>query len=80
MRRCTGNNPEEWGFDSIFEKVCPGRGMMMEFFKDERNRTCKMCRESVLNDRKDQGCRQWCSSGSQPMRNSCPEFSRSKKR
>ena len=36
MRRCSGNNTEEWGFDSIFEKACPGCGMMMEFFKDER--------------------------------------------
>lgn len=35
MRRCSGNNTEEWAFDSIFEQVCPSCGVVIEFFKDE---------------------------------------------
>ena len=80
MRRCSGNNTEEWGFEAIFEIACPKCGMMVEFFKDEIKRTCPKCRESVLNDRKDQGCGQWCSADSVHMRNICPKFSQSKRR
>jgi len=80
MRRCSGNNSEEWSFEAIFEKACPNRGMMVEFFKDEIRRTCPACRKNVFNDRKDQGCGQWCSSSSEHMRNFCPKFSRSKRR
>jgi hypothetical protein len=80
MRRCSGNNTEKWGFEAIFEKTCPGCGMMMEFFKDEIRRTCPACRKHVFNHRKDQGCGQWCSANSEHMRNICPKFSRSKRR
>jgi len=54
--------------------------MMVEFFKDEMKRNCPRCSESILNDKDDQGCGQWCSSSSQHMRNYCPKFIRSKHR
>jgi len=56
MRRCSGNNTEEWNFEAIFEKVCPNCDMMVAFFKDEMKRNCPRCNESILNDKDDQGC------------------------
>jgi endogenous inhibitor of DNA gyrase (YacG/DUF329 family) len=56
MRKCTGNNTQDWGFDAIFDVKCPNCGNLVEFFKDEINRNCPQCKESVLNDRKDYGC------------------------
>ena len=80
MRKCTGNNTHEWGFDAIFDVKCPNCGNLVEFFKDEINRNCPQCKKSVQNDRKDFGCGQWCSSSSPHMRNWCPKFKRSKNR
>jgi len=35
MRKCTGNNWQEWGLDAIFDVKCQTCGHMVEFFKDE---------------------------------------------
>jgi hypothetical protein len=40
MRRCSGNNTEEWAFSAIFEIECSNCGYIVEFFKDEIRRTC----------------------------------------
>jgi len=80
MRKCTGNNTHEWGFDAIFDVKFPSCGNMIEFFKDEIKRNCPQCKESVSNDRKDFGCELWCSSSSSYPRNICPKFKRSKDR
>lgn len=80
MRKCCGNNWEEWGFDSIFEIECPVCGREVEFFKDEIRRTCPACRASVINGCQDYGCGQWCSSDSDHTRNFCSKFKRSKER
>jgi len=80
MRKCTGNNWQEWGLDAIFDVKCKTCGHMVEFFKDEITRNCPECKKSVVNDRKDFGCGQWCSSSSPHMRNWCPKFKRSKDR
>ncbi len=80
MRKCTGHNTQEWDFDSIFEVKCPQCGCSVEFFKDEITRNCHECRKTVMNDRKDFGCRQWCSSNSSHMRSYCSKFKRSKSR
>lgn len=80
MRRCSGNNTEEWGFDSIFEIECPSCGNAVEFFKDETRRNCPKCKNPVINNREDTGCGQWCSSASSHIRNFCPRFRRSKAR
>ena len=40
MRKCTGNNTQEWGFDAIFDIECPNCGNFVEFFKDEITRNC----------------------------------------
>ena len=80
MRKCSGNNTEEWGFDSIFEIECPNCGSMVEFFKDEITRNCRNCHTTVKNSRRDYGCGQWCSSLSTHARNLCSKFKRSKER
>jgi hypothetical protein len=49
MRKCTGNNTREWGFDAIFDIECPKCGNLVEFFKDEITRNCQQCKKSVLN-------------------------------
>ncbi|MEJ2727457.1 MAG: hypothetical protein P8185_02915 [Deltaproteobacteria bacterium] len=80
MRKCTGNNTRDWGFDAIFEVACQNCGQPVEFFKDEITRNCPQCKNTVINDRKDYGCGQWCSSASAHTRNFCPNFKRSKDR
>ena len=40
MKKCTGNNTREWGFDAIFELACPRCGKRVEFFKDDITRNC----------------------------------------
>ena len=80
MRKCSGNNTEEWGFDSIFEIACPQCGHMVEFCKDEIKRNCSKCGEPVPSDRAEFGCGQWCSASSTHTRNLCPKFIKSKHR
>lgn len=80
MRKCSGNNFEEWGFDGIFDIECPHCGHFVEFFKDEITRRCSQCKNIVHNNRGNYGCGQWCSSSSPHTRNICPKFRKSKSR
>jgi hypothetical protein len=43
MRKCTGNNTQEWGFDAIFDVKYANCGYLVEFFKDEITRNCSKC-------------------------------------
>ncbi len=80
MRKCTGNNTQEWDADAIFNVTCMNCKNLVEFFKDEITRYCPQCSKKVFNDRKDYGCGQWCSSSSSHIRNFCPKFKKSKDR
>lgn len=80
MRKCTGNNTQEWGADAIFDIECKACGHLVEFFQDEITRPCSHCGKTIHNDRKDYGCGQWCSSASSHIRNICPNFRKSKER
>jgi hypothetical protein len=80
MKKCTGNNMYEWGFDAIFDVECPNCGSFLEFFKDEIIRKCSGCGNKVVTNRKDKGCNQRCSSSSTHMRNLCSNYKRSKER
>ncbi len=80
MKKCTGGDTTQWGFDAIFDIECPHCGNMVEFFKDEIKRKCKKCRQPVINNRKDYGCNQWCSANSEHARNLCSRFKRSKEK
>jgi len=48
MRKCTGNNWQEWGFDAIFDVKCQTCGHMVELFKDEITRNCPKCKKQLL--------------------------------
>ncbi|MDJ0831271.1 MAG: hypothetical protein QNI92_15580 [Desulfobacterales bacterium] len=80
MRKCTGNNWQEWGFDSIFDIECPHCSNLVEFFKDEISRHCIHCKGTVKNHRQDVGCNQWCSAASEHQRNLCSNYRKSKDR
>jgi len=45
MRKYTGNNTQDWGFDAIFDVKCQTCGHMVEFFKDEITRNCPKCKK-----------------------------------
>ncbi|MFC1670482.1 hypothetical protein ACFL20_08820 [Spirochaetota bacterium] len=80
MRKCAGNNTEDWGFDSIYDVSCVNCGYHVEFFKDEITRNCPRCKNTVRSTRKYFGCGQHCSSDSTHKRNLCPKFKKSKHR
>ena len=80
MRKCSGNNFDEWGFDSIFEIECPHCGKSIELFKDEITRTCQDCKRIIKNNRGDYGCGQWCSSFSDHQGDLRLKFRKSKDR
>jgi endogenous inhibitor of DNA gyrase (YacG/DUF329 family) len=66
MSRCPGQDTQTWGYDAIFDVVCPHCQSPVEFFKDELKRKCPSCGERIFNDRMDLGCAKWC-----PMAASC---------
>ena len=81
MRKCTGNNTQEWGSEAIFDVKCKNCGELIEFFKDEITRYCSHCKETVYNDRNDYGCERWCSPSSPThMIYFCPKFKSSKQK
>lgn len=80
MKKCTGNNTREWGFDAVFEVDCPACRKMVEFFKDDITRNCAGCGKTVMNPRKDYGCGQCCSAASDHQRNLCSNYRWSKDR
>ncbi len=79
MRKCSGNNTSEGGFDSIFEITCPNFSHENEFFKDEINRKCNRCDE-LIHNKNSSGCGQSCSSESPHYRSRCSKFRQSKAR
>ncbi len=61
MGRCPGQDTRYWKPNDIFEIRCPNCGGDIEFFKDEPQRICRSCRQTVRNPRIDLGCAEWCS-------------------
>jgi hypothetical protein len=43
LRRCNGNNTQEWGPDAIFDIECKNCGSLVEIFKDDITRNCSEC-------------------------------------
>ncbi|MCP3875031.1 MAG: response regulator [Desulfobacteraceae bacterium] len=48
MRKCTGNNTQEWGADAIFDVKCKNCGELVEFFKDEITKNCFHCKKKFI--------------------------------
>lgn len=80
MRKCTGNNWQEWTAESLHEQACPDCGHEIEFFMDEITRNCPKCGRTVKSNRTFFGCGRWCSADSEYRRNQCPKFKQSKVR
>jgi hypothetical protein len=59
--RCPGQDLRTWKPTDIYDVPCPHCQTMIEFWKDERLRTCPQCRRAVPNPRVSRACEQWCS-------------------
>lgn len=58
--QCPGQDNRYWSGEAVFELPCPHCGHLMEFFKDDSQRTCKQCGHKTLNPRIDFGCASYC--------------------
>ncbi len=72
--QCPGQDNRYWDGSAVFEIPCPSCGTMMEFFKDDSQRTCKQCGQKVLNPRMDFGCASYCSHAKQCLGAMAPEY------
>jgi len=46
---CGNSNTQKWGPNSIYNIDCPKCGNAVEFFKDEKKRTCVKCDTKIIN-------------------------------
>jgi len=53
---CGVGDTSKWGENSIYEVPCPYCKAPIEFFKDDKKRTCHSCGEQVLNPTAGQDC------------------------
>jgi DNA-directed RNA polymerase subunit RPC12/RpoP len=63
--QCPGQDNRYWDGEAVFEFPCPHCGNLLEFFKDDSQRSCKKCGNRVLNPRIDFGCAAYCSHAEQ---------------
>jgi len=72
--QCPGQDNRYWDGDAIFESPCPHCGNILEFFKDDSQRSCKQCGNRILNPRIDFGCAAYCSHAEQCLGSMPPEL------
>ncbi len=65
--QCPGQDNRYWSGAAVFEIPCPHCGNVLEFFKDDSQRTCKQCGHRVLNPKIDFGCASYCPYAEQCM-------------
>jgi len=53
---CGVGNTQKWGPNSIYNLKCENCGTVVEFFKDEKKRTCSGCGQKVHNKTVGQDC------------------------
>lgn len=58
--QCPGQDNRYWSGEAVFELPCPHCGNILEFFKDDSQRTCKQCGHKTLNPKIDFGCASYC--------------------
>lgn len=46
---CGVGDTRKWGANSIYDVPCPKCKAPVEFFKDDKKRTCRECGKQVLN-------------------------------
>ncbi len=72
--QCPGQDNRYWDGEAVFEIPCPNCENILEFFKDDSQRTCKQCGNKVLNPRIDFGCAAYCSHAEQCLGSMPPEL------
>ena len=72
--QCPGQDNRYWDGEAVFEAPCPHCGNILEFFKDDSQRSCKQCGNKVLNPRIDFGCAAYCSHAEQCLGSMPPEL------
>jgi hypothetical protein len=72
--QCPGQDNRYWDGEAVFEIPCPHCGNILEFFKDDSQRSCKQCGKKVLNPRIDFGCAAYCSHAEQCLGSMPPEL------
>ncbi len=72
--QCPGQDNRYWDGEAVFEITCPHCDNILEFFKDDSQRTCKQCGNKVLNPRIDFGCAAYCSHAEQCLGSMPPEL------
>lgn len=72
--QCPGQDNRYWDGEAVFEAPCPHCGNVLEFFKDDSQRSCKKCGNRVLNPRIDFGCAAYCSHAEQCLGSMPPEL------
>ncbi len=65
--QCPGQDNRYWSGEAVFELPCPHCGNILEFFKDDSQRTCKQCGHKTLNPKIDFGCASYCPYAEQCM-------------
>ncbi len=72
--QCPGQDNRYWDGEAVFETPCPHCGNILEFFKDDSQRSCRQCGNRVLNPRIDFGCAAYCSHAEQCLGSMPPEL------
>jgi len=71
--QCPGQDNRYWAGKEVFESSCPHCGNIIEFFKDDSQRTCGKCGHRVLNPKIDFGCASYCQHAEQCLGSLPPE-------
>ena len=72
--QCPGQDNRYWDGEAVFEIPCPNCGNILEFFKDDSQRSCKECGNKVLNPKIDFGCAAYCPHAEQCLGSMPPEL------
>ncbi|MBC8208387.1 MAG: phosphohydrolase [Desulfobulbaceae bacterium] len=72
--QCPGQDNRYWSGEDVFEMPCPHCGNILEFFKDDSQRTCKKCGHKALNPKIDFGCASYCPYAEQCLGSVPPEL------
>lgn len=72
--QCPGQDNRYWDGEAVFETPCPHCGNILEFFKDDSQRSCRKCGNRILNPRIDFGCAAYCSHAEQCLGSMPPEL------
>jgi len=76
--QCPGQDSRYWSGEAVFESTCPHCGHVVEFFKDDSQRTCRSCGHKLLNPKMDFGCASYCPYAEQCLGSLPPELAATK--